>query len=305
MGARGLFNLALALCAMAAPACDWSPKNTSGVESIVRVDEGQAYAGSISAPAAGNDAKAYVVPRNATIFAGVTGKSIKGGVGPNANAVALGVAGDSAYWRVPALSEDQSNPGNFTFTATLSISREVLNSPLLQATGGGLMLPLSARAVRSDGSFGPETIQPFILDELSPDVGLRISLQWDTATDLDLHVLTPDGKGGYEEVWAKARSADAKTPDGNLDFDSNANCQIDGRDQENVTWQGTPPLGHYIVRVGAASLCGEASAPWWAYATVAGVTKAEASGILTQAALRGGAGAGSGVTAFEFNYDYP
>ena len=44
-----------------------------------------------------------------------------------------------------------------------------------------------------------------------------------------------------------------------LDFDSNANCVIDGRRQENVIFPtGSPPPGVYTVRVDASSLCGQA-----------------------------------------------
>ena len=132
---------------------------------------------------------------------------------------------------------------------------------------------------------------------------LAVSLQWDSSTDLDLHVLVPaNNDAGYIEVWSKKRSANPSVPDGTLDFDSNSNCQIDGREQENVVWKSTPPAGHYLVRVAAASLCGLSSASWWAYASVPGGSKGEASGVLTEAATRSSAGAGSGVTVFEFDY---
>jgi hypothetical protein len=298
----GCALLVAAIAGIATPACNWSPETTAGLNSLIGVQAGQAFRGSISDPPVANQATAYVVPRNATVSPGARGKSINGGVGPDANAVALGVAGDVAYWRVPALSEDQANPGHFVFTATLSVARDIVDSPLLQSTTEGLTLPLSARAIQYDGTFGPERVQPFLLDMAALSGNLAISLQWDTATDLDLHVVIPDGKGGQSEVWAKARSADPATVDGNLDFDSNANCAIDGRDQENVVWQGAPAVGHYIVRVAAASLCGQTSAPWWAYASVPGVLKGEASGVLTPSALRSGSAAGSGVTAFEFDY---
>jgi len=136
-----------------------------------------------------------------------------------------------------------------------------------------------------------------------------VSLQWDTPTDLDLHVLVPaNNAAGYVEVWTKHRSADpgnptaGTSPDGTLDFDSNANCQIDGQDLENVIWTGSPPVGHYVVRVAAASLCGLTSAAWYAEASVSDVSKGATSGVFTEAATRSSAEAGSGITAFEFDY---
>ena len=90
--------------------------------------------------------------------------------------------------------------------------------------------------------------------------------------------------------------------DGNLDFDSNEDCQIDGRDLENVVWTGQPPAGHYIVRVDAFSLCGQMSAAWHAIAYSPQATLGEAAGVLTGAATRGAPTARAGLTAFEFDY---
>jgi hypothetical protein len=268
------------------------------------VEGGQAWRGSIADPPSSTLATASFFPRNATIYAGVRHKSVKGIVGPHANAVALGVAGDDAYWRAPALTPDLGNPDSFTFTAGLSITPRVWESSLIVPNGDGThTLPLSVRAVDPSGGFGPATIQPLILDAPASTAALAISLAWDAPADLDLHVLVPTGaEPGFLEVWAKARSADARTPDGNLDLDSNANCQIDGRGSENVLWRGTPPAGHYVVRVAAASLCGAGSAAWRAFATVPGANKGEASGVLTSAAARSGVAEGSGVTAFELDY---
>ncbi len=301
--ARSLLGLG-ALFAMAIPACNWTPDTSSGVNSIIRVEGGQAMRGSIADPSNASPATAVIFPRNPIIFAGVTNKSIKGIVGPNANAVALGVAGDVAYWQVPALDPVQNDPESFNFALGLSISRDVWNSPLLQVSADGTTtLPLSVRGVDNAGNFGEATIQSLFLDSSTITGTLAVTLQWDTPTDLDLHVLVPaNNAAGFVEVWSKARSADPKTPDGTLDFDSNANCQIDGRDQEDVIWKGAPPVGHYVVRVAAASLCGQTSAGWWAYASTPGVSKGESSGVLTEAATRSGEAAGTGVTVLEFDY---
>ena len=300
------------LCLLAAPACDWSSDTSSGLNSVIRVQGAQAKRGSIAGPASTILAKVTLTPRNAAIFPGESNKSINGDVGPDANAVALGVAGDDAYWLVPALQPETENPGYFRYLASFSLSPALASSPLLQPNSDGtptLVLPLSYRAVDNAGNFGPETIQPLVLDSNAITGTLAVSLQWDTPTDLDLHVLVPaSNAAGYIEVWAKHRSADpgniaaGTSPDGTLDFDSNANCQIDGQDLENVIWNGPPPMGHYVVRVAVASLCGLTSAAWYAYASVPGISKGAASCVLTEAAARSSAGAGSGVTVFEFDY---
>ncbi len=109
-------------------ACQWSAEPSAGLDSIIRVEGGQAKAGSIATPAVSSPATASLFPKNATIFAGVSNKSIKGIVGPNANAVAFGIAGDVAYWLVPALSPDPSNPDSYTYVAGLSVSPAVTGS---------------------------------------------------------------------------------------------------------------------------------------------------------------------------------
>src|SRR5579862_4571605 len=93
----------------------------------------------------------------------------------------------------------------------------------------------------------------------------------------------------------------APQPDGGsygyLDWDSNANCVIDGKREEDVAWPSAPPPGHYVVRVDAASLCDEASARWTVTAVLDGQTVARAAGIALDADTRGPHGDGAGVTA--------
>jgi hypothetical protein len=288
------------------------------VSSVIQVEGGQAMRGSIAGPPDAIPAIATLFPRNAAVFPGEQNKSINGIVGPDANVAALGVAGDDSYWLVPALSPDSSDPlHTFKFSVSLSLSPALAASPLLQPGQPNpdgtqtLVLPLSSRAVDQAGHFGPAKIQPLIMDALVPRGSLIVSLDWDAPVDLDLHVQTPilaDHDAGLVTVWAKARSAEPSLPDGgvdgNLDFDSNEGCQIDGRNRENVVWTGQPPEGHYVVRVDAFSLCGQVSAAWHAIAYSPQATLGEASGVLTGAAIRDAPTAGAGVTAFEFDY-YP
>jgi hypothetical protein len=266
--------------------------------------------GSIAGPPDNNPATVTPFPKNSTIFPGEINKSINGKVGPDANAVALGVAGDDAYWLVPALTPEHDDPHSFDYSASLSLSPALASSPLLQPDPNDpstLLLPLSLRAVDAAGNFGSAAVYTLYMEPQGPDGTLVVSLDWDAPVDLDLHVQVPaDNDVGFVIVWAKARSAEPKTPnggsDGTLDFDSNADCQIDGLDRENVVWTGQPPAGHYIVRVDAFSLCGQMSAAWHAIAYTPQGTVGEASGVLTDAATREAPTAGAGLTAFEFDY---
>jgi hypothetical protein len=300
------------LCVLSMSACQWSSEYSSGLPSLIRVEGGQARRGSISEPATTISATASFFPKYANVFPGVSNKAVKGVVGPDANAVAMGVDGDQAYWLVPALDPDSSDMEHaYRYTATLSLSPALTASPLLQANPDGtLTLPLSIRAVDESGSFGPTMVQTLFMDSQEPVGTLIVSLDWDAPVDLDLHVQVPaDNDDGFVVVWAKARSAGhlnpdglPKTPDGVLDFDSNAGCQIDGRGREYVVWTGEPPSGHYIVRVDAFSLCGHMSAAWHAVAYSDLDDLGEASGVFTDTIRRKPPTADSGLTAFEFDY---
>jgi hypothetical protein len=99
-----------------------------------------------------------------------------------------------------------------------------------------------------------------------------------------------------------------------LDFDSNANCVIDGRRQENVIFPvgSTPPPGDYIVRVDAASLCGQSGAQWTvtatqydAYGNAFPAYWPPAQWQATDADTRGPHTAGSGRLAFTFTIPTP
>jgi hypothetical protein len=54
-------------------------------------------------------------------------------VGPDANAVALGVAGDDAYWLVPALSPETGDPHSFDFSRQLVVVSRADKQPAAAA----------------------------------------------------------------------------------------------------------------------------------------------------------------------------
>ena len=137
-----------------------------------------------------------------------------------------------------------------------------------------------------------------------------VSLSWNGAADLDLHVVDPDGV----EIFARHPSGYRPPPPPALpdptaamnapllDGDSNAGCVIDGRDQENVVWTMAPASGHYVVRVDATSLCGLPYADWRVErARRRRARRAARSGEAIDADTRGTHDAGAGRTALEFD----
>jgi hypothetical protein len=289
-----------------ATGCNWSGPSSSGLNSLLRFDGAQAMSGSISDPP--DEISATVAPstRWNTIYPGVSNKTLHGVVGPNANAAAIGVPGDNGYWLVPALTPDSVDPEAYDFSTLFAVSPAIRQSQLLQySAAGSATMTLSFRAVDDTGHYGTATTLPLAVDLADPTGTLVVSLIWDSPVDLDLHVLVPaNNAAGFTEVWSKQPAADPTGKDGKLDFDSNAACTIDNRDRENVVWQGTPPSGHFLVRVEAFSLCGLDSAEWeaLAYGPDASPPIGEASGVVTEASTRGVHGAGAGVTAFEFYF---
>jgi hypothetical protein len=294
---------------------------------MLRVEGAQVRAGHIS-DAPEDQATAEVSGLNGSllIFPGIQGRTVSGKVGPEATGVAVGLARDNSFWIIPASGHDSVRPDLLTFTAQLDFSPELADSGVVeQGNSGNLVVPVTFRGVTADGRLGPSIILGLTLLSSEPSGSLVISLRWDAPVDFDLRVLAPSPDGtSTVEIWSKHASNLPPPPStgaalpasdpgavGSLDFDSNAECNIDGRDQENVVWQGLPPAGHYVVRVDAFSLCGQVAAEWEALATYNGLllTKtdgnpADVFGIATDAATRGDHGAGAGVRAFEFDLQF-
>ena len=123
---------------------------------------------------------------------------------------------------------------------------------------------------------------------------VQVSLSWDTATDLDLHVVSPNG---IELYWGR-RSGDG----GALDLDSNAGCGIDGVNNENINWPTeNAPRGEYIVRVNFWSDCEDLPANYVVTARVCGETKTF-RGSFAAGTDRGG-GLGSGIEVARIDND--
>ena len=131
-----------------------------------------------------------------------------------------------------------------------------------------------------------------------------MTLTWDTESNLSLHVVDPNGVDIY---WGNQSSQPPfmfNQMDGGsygyVDYDSNANCVIDGLRREDAIWPRPPPAGAYTVRVDAASLCGQPIAYWTVKVVLDGKTVAQAQGVALDADTWGAHGLGAGVLALQF-----
>ncbi|MCA9531781.1 MAG: hypothetical protein KC543_16765 [Myxococcales bacterium] len=131
------------------------------------------------------------------------------------------------------------------------------------------------------------------------DVGtgdVQVSLNMDVGTDLDLHVVDPNG---FEIYYENETSPEG----GTLDLDSNGGCDLDGKNNENVTWPaGAAPHGTYTVRVDNFENCGNGAVNWVVTVrTSEGLNETfRGSFPASDPGDGGGAGAGVPVTTFTF-----
>jgi len=241
------------------------------------------------------------------IFPGAVGRTVSGSASSETATVLVGLDGDMGHYIVPVSGPDADNQPDLLWSANGALSAEAPTGSLL----------LRARAVATDGTQGPATAQALTVQATAVTGTLVVSLGWDTEADLDLHVVTPaltsDGK--LIELWSNSRTAlpprpalqgGAYTDDelamaGIYDFDSNAQCLIDGLRNENVFWTVPPPGGHYVVRVDTFNMCSQQVAHWTVTVTLDDQVLGTYRGTSTDTDTRFAHGAGAGLTVGEFD----
>lgn len=298
------------LLGIASAGCGQSASPESGVTALLRVSNAQFVEGALAPDTSSTGAAVIsgVAINNTNVYPGEQGFPLAGTV--TGATVLVGLKGDGGYWIVPATVFDQTTVGGYDFTTQLTFS------PLMPTGTQTLIL----RGVAADGTVGPAQIYLLTAGTPAPPTGpLVVTLDWDTEADLDLHLVIPNvvDPSTPIEIWAKHPVgipvptldnpidpyAAATAP--YLDFDSNANCVLDGRRQENVIFQVAPPPGDYTVRVDAPSMCGQVDAEWTVSATLtdAYMNKTvikSAQWEATDADTRGSHTAGAGRLAFTF-----
>jgi len=261
--------------------------------------------GGVTAPAitAAESSGALVAP-------GQAGKVYLGRATPEAFAV--GVRLDelgTGWWMVPVGGADPSFNDELTWQLTADFAGRVapglhrMRFVALDAAGrGGTQRDLRV-CVLPDIPDNLHACDPSIA---APDTVL--SLSWDTDADLDLVVVTPDGKVVDARHPSTAASVGTSVPaerlrdpsTGVLDRNSNGACVLDRVRRENLVWQGPPAPGVWRVYVNLFDACRQAAARfrvgvWRRDASGAQRETLRRDGVLTALAANGGARRGTFV----------
>ena len=112
---------------------------------------------------------------------------------------------------------------------------------------------VAVSAVDTSGAVGAPDCHPMYSIPVN-FADVQVTVSWDSAADLDLHVADP---AGAEVYYGRPRVASG----GAMDLAANADCELntpqDGRSNEHITWAlGPPPAGIYEVRVSHWKSCG-------------------------------------------------
>lgn len=302
MRGLALRRVAVAVCVVAAsgaPSCSNSVQADTGADATMHIAGAQFFRGSMPAGSASGPAVMQVKLTSNNIWEGLSNDPIRGALAPTATAAAVALQGDVGYWVVTAGVPSVATPDDPSFAATAAFSTGILV---------GTSYTLVVCAVDQAGQFGPPTEQTLVAETSPtnpPATGdLVVTLTWDTESNLDLHVVDPAGT----EIDSANPSTEPPfaydQPDGGswgyIDYDSNANCDIDGLRREDAIWPNTPPSGSYTVRVDTPSLCGQPIAHWTVRVVLEGSPITQASGVALAADTMGTHGLGSGVLALEF-----
>jgi len=172
----------------------------------------------------------------------------------------------TGYWVFPVTSQDPTKPGTFSWNATLDFGADI--PPGIH--------PLAAVAIDANGHGGSQIttdrlcVASEIPDNLSACSAANkppftvLSLVWDTPVDLDLRVITPEGKVVDPKHPSTAEPIKGQvdpTAEGTGVFDTDVgrNCVVSGHRRENLVWQDAPLPGTYYVYVSLYQACGQAA----------------------------------------------
>ncbi len=303
---RAALSLALVLASCG------GERNPSGLEEPFRVRNAQFREGDLPGTAPGDAGVSTTTPAitalesaNALLRLRQPGKVFSGRTNPRGATVGVRFPTlGTGWWQINVGGPDPTFDNDYTWT---------LQADFSDALPTGLQT-LRFVALDEAGRAGEQRdyrvcVLPDVPDNLNacdptivpPDT--VISLAWEEDVDLDLVVVTPEGR------VVDARHPSAETPatrtSGALDRNSNANCAVDSIRRENLVFQGAPSPGLYRIYANLFSACGRPATRYRATVHLreileggrtSGVRETfRREGLLTAIAANGGAALGTFV----------
>ncbi len=176
-------------------------------------------------------------------------------VSKDAYSVAVAFDGiGSGYWTVPAGGPDVTQNNDLVFELTIDFTRDV---PYGLQTVTFVAIDEEGRAgppLQTNVCVLPESAEGSLAacdPALSPQSAV-LSLTWDTDVDLDLVVITPDGR---VVSWKAPAIPSEEGEEAAISRDSNANCDIDSIRRESLVFPGPPLPGEYQIFASLYSDC--------------------------------------------------
>ena len=167
------------------------------------------------------------------------------------------VSGSAAYTRVIVAVEGLKDYYELTLPAGVS-SEGLLLTAKESAPPYTWSFAYAVGDPAAVGAYANQTVQ--FITAATGDI--QVSVSWSDTSDVDLHVIDPNG----EEVYFGHRDA---ASGGHLDIDSNAACSDDGppngfhKNNENIVWPvGSAVPGDYTVVLDYWSPCGFSQTDW-------------------------------------------
>lgn len=242
--------LVLALVLLAG--CDASYALRSGLTEPLRVKNAQFIDGALPDPN-GGPTITNVTTTSRLVLPAESGKRVDGRANkPTSSVVMRFLDTGTGYWIVPSGAQDGQFPMELTWAAEIdfdpsiapgfhTLRFEALDADMHAGPPNDVSMCVMSRIPDNGHACSPSTAAPNTV----------IALQWDQDVDLDLIVITPDGK-----------RIDGKHPkysdDIGLDHDSFSGCVGDSLRQEDVVFQkaGT---GNFDVYANLFDACGKSA----------------------------------------------
>lgn len=205
--------------------------------------------------------------------------------------ILVGIEGVTGYYKIPINNLDEISGNSYLFYLLISQNLQLGNFTILVSL------------IDSDNLVS--VYSEINVSEIEAGTGLlQVSCSWDQLNDVDLHLIEPSDEEIY---YGNSYSSNG----GDLDVDSNASCDIDGINNENITYSGDAIVegGQYTVKVDFYDNCNLSSVTNYivtAYydgsliSTSSGSNPSTGSFVATDADY---GGEGDGKTVMRFNID--